>query len=169
MNRAVVLLNILSAGLIHFIVAPEHFGHSPAHGIFFVIAGIAEIAWGVAFWRKPNRILYTFGLFMTGGLVTLWAVTRVLPAPFAGSPGDIEFWGLYSKIAELMVIAALIAMSHAGEIDGLDPKPNLWRLLFSAIFLAALSGTLLFRAAEPWLPSLAGQSLSDADTADHEH
>jgi hypothetical protein len=172
MNKLIVTISMLSAGLVHFIVAPDHYNHSPAHGIFFALAGLTEIVWAMSFYRRPNRISMNLGFAIAGGLITLWLLTRFLPSPFEGTLGAIEFWGVYSKTAELMSIVFLEMMAQRDEIEGHQGSSKKWRSLIAALLLAAISGLILFgggRAAEPYLPSLAGEGHQDDNADGHEH
>lgn len=37
--RSIGVLTIALAGLVHLLIAPLHYDHAPAHGIFFAVAG----------------------------------------------------------------------------------------------------------------------------------
>jgi hypothetical protein len=149
-------LSIGVAGLIHLIIVPEHWAHAPAHALFFVLAGIAEIAWGIAVWRRPSAILYHIGLVGTGALLVLWGITRLLPAPFGHGPEAVDGYSIVCKISEglgmvaLLILAFQAASSRAGRLAG-------WRAISLFIVAALLAGFLLqgvARAAEPLFPSL---------------
>jgi copper(I)-binding protein len=170
MTRMLSVTAIAIAGLIHLILAPAHFEHAPAHGIFFALAGAAEILWAVAFWRRPSQPLYYAGLALAGGLIVLWALTRLAIPPFEHEPGPVDASGLVCKLSELAGFISLIALAAQGQISNIAGKPA-WRLAGIALGLALLSGLALYgigRAAEPLLSSLAspgehaeGESLSD--------
>jgi hypothetical protein len=55
--RLIPTVTIALAGLVHLLIVPAHYAHAPAHGIFFALAGIVQITWAVAFWRRPSVIL----------------------------------------------------------------------------------------------------------------
>jgi hypothetical protein len=40
---SIITIAIAIAGLIHLVLAPAHYAHAPAHGVFFALAGMAEI------------------------------------------------------------------------------------------------------------------------------
>lgn len=42
------------AGAIHLWIIPEHWRHSQAHALFFLLVGVAHMVWGVAVWRQPS-------------------------------------------------------------------------------------------------------------------
>ena len=150
---------------LHFVLlAPVHCAHAPAHGIFFALAGVAELLWAAAFWRKPTSRLYYLGLALAGGLLVLWAMTRFLIAPFEHEPATWDLGGLVCKASELVAILALGAMAVQGKIIGL-PTVSLARAAGLALSLSLAAGVLSYgvgMAREPVLPSLAG-------SVEHDH
>lgn len=169
------LLAIL-AGLLHLLLAPQHMDHL-GHGLFLTLAGVAQVAWGVAFWRKPSTALYNLGIVLAGTLIALWAITRVLPAPFGhGGPGEVEAYGILSKAAEGLGLAVLLAMVFGGE-RSLKTQGLIRRTLLALLMVAGISAFILYGAglaaeqAFPWLgdddeDNLAQQlGLSDAAPA----
>lgn len=168
MNRFATIA-VASAGILHIAVAPQHYEHAPAHAIFFVVAGIAEIAWALIFLRRPTQQVYYAGLALTGGLILLWALTRVVPAPFHGQVEAIDLGGIACKISEAAGLAALLMIAAQGGITGLA-KQSMARLVSIAFLLsAAVAGAsyVAARAAEPLLPSLSAPD--HHEEIDHSH
>jgi hypothetical protein len=168
-------LAIALAGAVHLVLAPQHFAHAPAHGLFFAAAGAAEIAWAILFLNRPTKQVYYAGLALAGGLVALWAITRVLPAPFHGTAEPIDLGGIVCKISELVGLGALLMIAAQGGIAGIR-RQAIGRLAGMAVLLAAAAGGLgygLGFAAEPLFPSLAGDAHSEdehhEDGHEHEH
>lgn len=166
---------IAIAGAIHLILAPQHYAHAPAHGIFFLVAGIAEFAWAVIFLDKPTKSTYYAGLALSGGLILLWGLTRVVPAPFHhGEVEPIDLGGIVCKVSELAGLFALLLMAAHGSIAGLG-KQSPARLVANALLIAiAVAGVTygVSRAAEPLLPSLGAASHEEGehhDETEHEH
>jgi uncharacterized membrane protein len=149
-------LLVALAGLIHLLLAPQHWAHAPAHGAFFVVAGIAEIVWSIAVWRRPSPTLYHIGLVGAGGLVVLWGITRILPAPFGHGPEPVETMALVCKASEglsVVVLAALIFQAIATRTQ----QGVAWRSIVLLVVAAFIAGFLTYgvaRAAEPVLPWL---------------
>lgn len=161
MNRLAVFA-VAAAGIIHLVIAPQHYAHAPAHGIVFVVAGIAEIAWAIVFLRQPTQQAYYAGLVLTGGLLALWAITRLVPAPFHGHAEAVDLGGIVCKISELVGLAALLLVAAQGGIAGLGRQAFV-RLATIAVLLAAAAGALSYGiglAAEPLFPSLWGEQNS---------
>jgi copper(I)-binding protein len=155
--RSIPVIAIATAGVIHLVLAPVHYAHAPAHAIFFALAGVAELLWAAAFWRKPTSRLYYLGVALAGGLVVLWAMTRFLIAPFEQEPGTWDLGGLVCKASELVAILALVAMAVQGKIIGL-PRVSLARAAGVALGMSLAAGVFSYgvgMALEPALPSLA--------------
>lgn len=154
-------LALAFAGIVHAFLAPEHFAHSPAHGIFFAFSAVAEIAWAYIFWRRQDERTYYAGLMIAGGLIVLWAATRVLPAPFEGEVGEIDLGGVLCKFSELVGMGALVMLGAQSKILGLA-KRSFGRLVAEAMIISLFAGSLTYIAArdlEPLLPFLGGSEL----------
>ncbi len=157
--RYIPVLVIALAGLIHLGIAPEHYAHAPAHGAFFVLAGVAEILWALAFWRRPTPRRYHLGLALAGGLIVLWAITRVLPAPFGHGPEPVNASGLVCKASELIGVLSLVMLAVQGRLTGAISQPPL-RPAGEALALALVVGLVSYGAgyaATPLLPALGPQ------------
>jgi len=168
---------ITIAGLVHLMIAPQHWAHAPAHGLLFAIAGVAEMLWGIAFWRRPSATLYRVGMVMSGGLITLWAITRLLPAPFGHGPEPVEIFGVICKLSESLSIAGLIILASSGTVFRETKGPG-WRTIGVLLATAVVSGWITYgiaRAVEPALPWLSEASTyeqhhePDRPAAEHQH
>lgn len=120
----------LVAGLIHLVVAPEHFEAWSGYGLFFVAATVAQLMYALLLiaW-KPTRSLLLAGIIGNSLIIGLYLVTRTLGIPFFGPhAGEVESIGAVdtiSKIVELGLIACLVVMwrmqptlAHRGHPDG---------------------------------------------------
>jgi hypothetical protein len=171
MARIVSVLAIAVAGIIHLILAPVHFDHAPAHGVFFALAGVGEILWAMLFWRRPSESLYNLGLLLVGGLVSLWVITRFVPGPFEHEPGALDLGGIACKVSELAGILALTILAFQGSVIGAARRSAV-RVVADALALALLGGLAFFmvgRAAEPLLPFLASTGGHEEAGSDHGH
>ena len=155
-DLAAVLLS--SAGAIHLGAAPQHRGHSPAHGLFLFAVGLAELLWAAAFWRRSSARLTTFGAVLAGGSIVLWAITRVLPAPFGHGPEAPGVTDIASKLPELVVLGILSVEHARGRTYGRRGE-RAWVHIGGLFGVAGAAGALTFwlaTAAEPALPWLGG-------------
>lgn len=100
------------AGLIHLVVAPEHFEEWIGYGLFFAVATVAQLMYAllIVAW-KPTRNLLLAGIIGNGLIIGLYLVTRTFGIPFFGPhAGHVEPIGMLdtiSKIIELGLIACL--------------------------------------------------------------
>ena len=156
MLRIFAITAIVIAGIIHLVIAPNHYNHAPAHGIFFALSGIAELGWAFVFWRWSNRMTYYAGLALSGGLIVLWIATQIFGAPFGDGPEPLDAGAVGSKLAELIGFGALLwlGMGQAMPAINLSRMP---RLLAEAFVLALVFGLASYSAGyavEPMMPGL---------------
>jgi hypothetical protein len=152
-------LTIAFAGITHAYLAPEHFAHAPAHGLFFAVSAVVEIAWAYIFFRRQDEKTYYAGLMIAGGLIILWAATRVLPAPFEHEVGVVDLGGVICKTSELVGMAALLILASQGKIAGIAGR-TFGRLLAEGVILSFFVASLTYVAGhdfEPLMPFLAGE------------
>ena len=108
--KDVVLTLALGVGIMHVLLSTDHLiDIGMEHGIFFVIAGSAQIGFGLLFVAKPTRGLAIIGTVGTIGSIILYFVTRIgnLPEPF-GAPEGIDQIGIIAKIVEISLVALLL-------------------------------------------------------------
>jgi hypothetical protein len=153
---AAVLLSV--AGALHVGAAPQHWGHSPAHGLFLLAVGLAEVLWAAAFWSRPSPRLKASGTALAGGSIVLWAITRVLPAPFGHGPEEIGAIDFASKVPELVVLVMLLILDLRRSNQRRMLREPVWWEAGGLFAIASAAGVLTFllaTAAEPALPWLA--------------
>ncbi len=156
------------AGLVHLLSAPQHLEHV-GHALFLILAGVTEVSWGLAFWRKPSAALYSLGVVLAGAFIVLWAITRVVAAPFGHGPGDVEVAGIISKLAEGVGLGGLLAMILLGARSG-DIRRPVWKMILTPLTLAVAGAFVLYGAGltvEQMAPWLGGHD--QADVEHHEH
>lgn len=108
------------AGLLHLLVTPEHFEEWIGYGLFFLVAGLAQLLFAVVLLRQPtNRSLLIAGIAGNALIVGLWIVTRTLGVPLGPEAGEVEEIGVvdtFSKLTELALIGCLFALlRHAKQ------------------------------------------------------
>ncbi len=147
---------MIAAGLIHLAIAPLHWRHAPAHGLFFAASGVAEVVWGIAFWLRPSAALYRLGVVMAGAMIALWGITRVFPAPFGDEPGETDITGLASKLSEGLSLVALVAVTVSGAISK-ELRLAAWRTAGKSAITSLMVGGLVYllaMLAVPLFPNL---------------
>jgi|GEM_PF-1454357 len=155
-SRQVAVVAITLAGLIHLAIAPSHWEHAPAHGLFFVLSAWIEVAWAVAFLCRPSRKLTIVGLVIPIGLIVLWGLSTVLPAPYGLEPEEIDAWGVVCKLTEAIGAVALAKVVFQDYLVSLG-RSVAWQALLGIIvasFALSILGYGLARASEPLFPAL---------------
>ena len=153
--RLAACVFVAASGVVHFAITVEHSEHAPAHGLFFALLGTLQLGWAAAYWLLPTRFVRTCGFVLSGGMILLWALTRVVAAPFQGFPEPVDTAGVANMVLEAAAMVALL----------LDRLPELAErrtsLAFSAAGVSVISCLLLYGgglAAAAWIPSLASSS-----------
>jgi len=146
------------AGIIHLVLVPRHIEHAPAHGLFFLVVGLAQMIWGIMAWRQPAFRLYYIGAVMAGWLIFLYGVTRWLPAPFSHGPEAIETIDIVCKLCEGIGMISLLILIFQGLVFHAS-RFTAWRTISAILLISFLAAFVTYgvaRAAEPILPWLAG-------------
>ena len=145
---------VLAAGL-HLGLAITQSEHALAHAILFVIAAAAQALGAVALLIRPSPQSAWGAIGLNGGLIALWAATRLVRAPFTPHPEEFDAAGLLTKSVELGTLALLgMLLGRLAQ----PSRPKYVRIVGRAAALGILTGTLMLLAGyalEPALPSLA--------------
>lgn len=120
----------LVAGLLHLVMAPEHFAQWLGYGLFFVACFLAQGANGLlllweasstaaraAWWPRAYRAMLWAGIAGNLLLVAFWAYTRAVGVPLgplAGEKEEIEIWDLLTKTVEAALVVALVGLLRYG-------------------------------------------------------
>ncbi len=139
---------LAAAGGIHLALVGQHAQESLASGVFFAAAGVAELLLAVALWRTPGsrRTALAAGV-VVGGLLVLYAVSRLWSISAFGGQEAVDALGLLTKLLELAGAALAAAAAGPWSFRPIGP-----RLLVGATALAlALAARGVFGlGAEPW-------------------
>jgi uncharacterized membrane protein HdeD (DUF308 family) len=71
------------AGILHLVLAANLIVRGPLFGIFFLIAGIAQLFWALPMAKRWGKMWYYVGIAGTIVLIIIFFVTRV-PNPITG-------------------------------------------------------------------------------------
>lgn len=125
------------AGIIHATyVAAEHWSEFPQlEFVFFLSAGLAQIASAYLFFKKRNKINLSALLIANGAIFITWLFTRTISAPFQEG---IEHIGILdSGLAILEIVSIFIALKWLSQSKISASATKLTLLII-------LSGTLLY-------------------------
>src|SRR5688500_2238112 len=98
------------AGILHLVLAPNILEFNLNTGIFFIVAGIAQLFWVVPMIKKWGRPWYFAGIVGTIILIVLFAITRMPDNPITGRAGPIMPMALVIEVVQLAFIGLSIAI-----------------------------------------------------------
>ena len=102
------------AGILHLVYASNVIDRSPLFGIFFIVAGLAQLFWVLPMIKRWGRLWYYIGIGGTMVLIFLYAITRV-PNPITGARAlPISSIGMETILlqAAYIVITAVILVKE---------------------------------------------------------
>ncbi len=130
------------AGLIHVLLAPEHFAEQVLSGVAFTALALFQLALAVALLTRPGPAVYRAGIWGSALIALVYVATRLIPPPGAAAPEEVEALGILTTGLEL---AALVLLALALP----EPTGRSARHLRSAPVWWGIGGGLL--AAPVWL------------------
>jgi hypothetical protein len=90
-----------------------HFDEYTLFGVFFVGAGIAQLAWALWLVLRPGRALLALGALGNAVIVALWAVDRLWGLPLGPEhwqPEAVGFGDSVTAAFELLVVAGCLKL-----------------------------------------------------------
>jgi hypothetical protein len=125
------------AGVIHGIAMTQYVPTWWGYGFFFIVAGLAQVAYGIALFMKPwryddtggiresgtgnARVFYIAGLIPTVAFVLLYLVTHTIGIPFVGPlAGQVEPATPLGVLAQLIHIVLAFHLAVLARYCG-DP------------------------------------------------
>jgi hypothetical protein len=113
------------AGILHLILASNVIGSNILSGIFFIVAGIAQIFWALPMVKRWGKIWYYIGIAGTVILIILWVITRA-PNPITeGRALPINEMGIaieVFQIAYIVITAIIIAKERSGKVQTIKER-----------------------------------------------
>jgi len=98
------------AGILHLVLVPNVLGFNLNTGIFFIVAGIAQLFWVVPLVRRWGTLWYLVGIGGTIVLIILFAITRMPDNPITGRGGPVMPMALVIEVMQLAFIGLSIAI-----------------------------------------------------------
>lgn len=103
---------LLFAGTVHIAVMPSHYAEATSYGVFFLLAGTAQLTLAGILLARPGPAVVAAGLLGNAGLIALWALTRTLGVPLGPHAGRVEPVGALDALcvaaeASVVVMALL--------------------------------------------------------------
>jgi hypothetical protein len=114
---------MIVSGSVHGLITQEHFTEWWGYGVFFLVAAICLIGFGLALMtdaidprytpgdvQRLRRIMYLAGIAGNIGLLTLYTLTRTAGIPFGPGAGTVETVAGPDAIANLAEATAVVAL-----------------------------------------------------------
>ena len=139
---------LLSAGAaaIHFAVAKDHFDQYFLFGLFFVLSGVAQLAWAVLILFVPSRLFLVLGAVGNTLIAVLWGVDRIWGIPIGPEPWTPESVGFADvtasafEVALVLACLALLARGASGNRRGLAVALTIAVMVLTAMGLLSAVG-----------------------------
>ena len=140
------LLAALSAGaaFIHFAVSGEHYELSWLHGSFFAAIAWLQLAFAVGVILRPSRRLLVAGIVLSGGIIGVWAMSRIWGVPIGPEAWTPETVGLADGLssafeAGIVVLSLAVLVRPELASQRLRPAVALPGVAIAALGVAVVS------------------------------
>jgi hypothetical protein len=111
------------AGILHLMLAPNSLGFNVNNGIFFIVAGIAQLFWVVPMVRRWGTPWYYAGIGGTLVLIAIWVITRMPDNPITGRSGPPNAMGIAVEVLQGVFIGLTAAViAYEARMRRLDKK-----------------------------------------------
>ena len=107
LQAALAFLLVASAG-VHLAVTPAHLREFAAFGVFFVVAGLSQLA--AALWcvRRASMAAVWFAAGLSAAIVLVWLMSRTIGLPIGPEAGTAEPVGLADVVSTIYEVAAVV-------------------------------------------------------------
>ena len=92
------------AGILHIVLSANGIGRASLSGIFFLIAGIAQLFWALPMARRWGKMWYYIGIGGTIVLIIIYFVTRFSTPITEGRALRINSMGIVIEIFQFIYI-----------------------------------------------------------------
>lgn len=100
----------LIGGILHILVASNAIGLNFPVGVFFLVAGIAQVFWTLPIVRTWGRVWYAIGLGGTVILIVIWFIAITPGNPITERTVPVEGWGISVAVFEIAFIVLCAIM-----------------------------------------------------------
>ena len=149
--RRLVVVGLLTSGLIHIALTPEHLLDAPLLGLGFLAVGALQCAFAVIFFLRPAPHLWPTCLILLAFSLSAYVLSLTLGLPFGHDhrPEAIAVIDVMAKGSELVALSGLLASIHATTRDwprGLSPRLapfNRYAFLLALLLMSVIAALLL--------------------------
>jgi hypothetical protein len=156
-HLVLVAAALLSAGAaaVHFAVIRTHFDEWWGYGVFFVVSGLAQLAWSLLVVARPSRGLFWLGVAGNAAIVALWIVTRTvgtLIGPAATDPESVGFADVTATVFEALLVVGGLLVVRRGIPKWRTLRAGTWIVGLLTLFSTALALVSVMGAATSVIP-----------------
>jgi hypothetical protein len=117
---------VIVSGGVHGLVTHEHFQEWWGYGVFFLVAAICLIGFGLALItdaidprfmpgdvNRLRRVIYALGAIGNVSILALYVLTRTIGIPLGPGAGSVESVGVIdvvAKASEVLAVAGLVVL-----------------------------------------------------------
>jgi uncharacterized membrane protein HdeD (DUF308 family) len=113
----------LIAGILHLSLASNVIVNNLPVGVFFLVAGIAQIFWTLPTLRTWGRAAWTYvGIGGTIILIIVWAITRFPDNPIIGRDLPVNSMGIAIEVFQIAFIVLCSPIIATGPGKGVNKK-----------------------------------------------
>ena len=142
----IAAISSIGAAAIHLLVVPEHADEYLPAGVFFAVLAAFQLAWAVAWLRRPADWLAVLGVAANVVTIGIWVWSRTIGFPVGAEPGAVEPIGyrdVLAAVLEVVLVVVLVATLSERRV----PRIRELRLSAQDTFVAtclAVSAVLIF-------------------------
>jgi hypothetical protein len=166
-----VLLAVLSAsaGAIHLVMVPSHWGESVAEGLGFATIGWLQLGFAAIVLTRPSRVLLWVGAALDAAAIAAWAVSRTAGLPFGAHSGHAEsatFVDITCVVFEALLVVACLALVFRPLLGARYARAGIAFAGIASLGVMALTTSVL---ASPEARDHAAHSHGDLTATGHTH
>ena len=113
----------LIAGILHLSLASNFIGQNLLVGVFFLVAGIAQIFWTLPIVRTWGRIWNYVGIGGTIILIIIWIITRYPDNPITGRDLPVNSIGVTIEVFQIaFIVLCAVMIARERRTRGVSKK-----------------------------------------------
>jgi len=160
------MLAMAVAGIIRSPFFPVELTNVPAHELYDSALGAAQLMWAIYFLWQPGKRVAWVGILLSGGSLALMLFAHFVAVPFTNTALPNQPFLIVAAFADLTAFTALmLRVMQTGHLE----RRRAWRTTFAAVAGCVVAGGSVWtaaRIAEPYLPDLAHNSVSQFEVFD---
>lgn len=154
-----------AAGILHLVVAPEHFAEHIGQGLFMVTAGFLQVLWAVWFLRRPSLRSYAAGVALALGCIVVWVVATYVRPPFQSTAETPMPTAWATEVIQILGVLVLVILPFTRARAGVTAPVRAFPIVALVLLLGLALGGAAYGAGlagEKFAPILGDSAGSDS-------